>query len=276
MSEDEHFRFVQALAKDLNGQDIKLPSFPDVVIRIRTALDDPDTTGQDLAKVLSNDAVLASRILIFANSTYHNPAGVKIESLDAAVGRIGFEKVRTAAISYAVEQLYASEALAPLKSELRKTWSEGLRLAALSEVIARHCTKLDADSAFIAGLLNRIGVLYIFTKYGEYPSLLQDPESRQSLIDEWAGPIGESIVANWNFSAEIQGTLNPDEVETTRRRTEANLADVVTAAKLSLNGEEFEIQDTDEAKRLQLTDEKMPKILESYQQKLDSLAAAVR
>ena len=276
MSEDEHFRFVQALAKDLNGQDIKLPSFPDVVIRIRTALDDPDTTGQDLAKVLSNDAVLASRILIFANSTYHNPAGVKIESLDAAVGRIGFEKVRTAAISYAVEQLYASEDLAPLKSELRKTWSEGLRLAALSEVIARHCTKLDADSAFIAGLLNRIGVLYIFTKYGEYPSLLQDPESRQSLIDEWAGPIGESIVANWNFSAEIQGTLNPDEVETTRRRTEANLADVVTAAKLSLNGEEFEIQDTDEAKRLQLTDEKMPKILESYQQKLDSLAAAVR
>ena len=276
MSQDEHFKFVQTLARDLNSKDIKLPSFPDVVMRIRAALDDPDTTGEDLAKVLSNDAVLASRILIFANSTYHNPAGIKIEGLDAAVGRVGFEKVRTAAISYAVEQLYASDDLAPLKNELRKTWSEGLRLAALAEVIARHCTKLDGDSAFVAGLLNRIGVLYIFTKYGEYPSLLQDPEARQELIDEWAAPIGESIVANWDFSEEIQHTLNPDEVETTRRRTEANLSDIVVTAKLSLIGDEIELQETEEAKRLELTADKMPKILESYKEKLDSLAAAVR
>jgi HD-like signal output (HDOD) protein len=276
MSQDEHFKFVKALAKDLNSKDIKLPSFPDVVMRIRAALDDPDTTGQDLAQVLGNDAVLASRILILANSTYHNPAGIKIAGLDAAVGRVGFEKVRTAAIAYAVEQLYASEDLAPLKDELRKTWADGLRLAALSEVIARHCTGLDADSAFIAGLLNRIGVLYIFTKYGEYPGLLQDPMARQSLIEEWAAPIGESIVANWDFSEEIQATLNPDEVETTRRRTEANLADIVTAAKHSLEGEEVELRDSAEAKRLELTADKMPKILESYKHKLTSLASAVR
>lgn len=276
MSQEEHFKFVQSLAKDLNGKEIKLPSFPDVVMRIRTALDDPDTTGEDLAQILSNDVVLASRILILANSTYHNPAGIKIEGLGAAVGRIGFEKVRTAAIAYAVEQLYASDELAGLKDELRATWVAGLRLAALSEVIARHCTKIDSDSAFIAGLLNRIGVLYIFTKYTEYPALLQDADSRQNLIDEWAAPIGESIVANWEFSEEIQATLNPDEVETTHRRSEANLADIVTTAKLSLENEGTDWQDTAEKKRLQLTAEKMPKILESYKEKLDSLAAAVR
>lgn len=276
MSQEEHFKFVQSLAKDLNGKDIKLPSFPDVVMRIRTALDDPDTTGEDLAQILGNDVVLASRILILANSTYHNPAGIKIEGLGAAVGRIGFEKVRTAAIAYAVEQLYASEDLGSLKDELRATWVAGLRLAALSEVIARHCTKLDGESAFIAGLLNRIGALYIYTKHSEYPVLLQDANSRQNLIDEWAAPIGESIVANWDFSKEIQATLNPDEVETTRRRTEANLADIITTAKLSLENDNAEWQDTAEAKRLQLTADQMPNIMESYQQKLESLASAVR
>lgn len=276
MSQNEYFELVQALAGDLNSNDIKLPSFPDVVVRIRTALDDPDTTGVDIANILSVDAVLASRVLILANSTYYNPAGMKIEGLEAAVGRIGFEKVRTAAIAYAVEQLHASEGLEPLKDELRATWSAGMRLAAMSEVIARKCTKLDADSAFIAGLLHRIGVLYLFTKYNDYPSLLQDAETRNSLIEEWAAPVGESIVANWNFSEDIQATLNPDEVESTRRRTIANLADVVTTAKLSLSGEEGAWQGTDEAKRLELTDEKMPAIMESYQQKLDSLASAVR
>ena len=65
-------------------------------------------------------------------------------------------------------------------------------------------------------------------------------------------------------------------VETTHRRAEANLADVVTTAKLSFNGEDVQLQDTAAARRLQLTDEKMPQILESYQQKLVSLASAVR
>ena len=174
MSQKEYFELVQSLAVDLNRNDIKLPSFPDVVVRVRTALDDSDTTSTDLANILGVDAVLASRILILANSTYHNPGGIKIEGLEAAVGRIGFEKVRTAAIAYAVEQLHASEGLEPLKDELRTTWSAGMRLAAMSEVIAKHCTKLDGDSAFIAGLLHRIGVLYLFTKYHDYPALLQD------------------------------------------------------------------------------------------------------
>lgn len=276
MSQTEYFELVQSLAVDLNKDDIKLPSFPDVVVRVRTALDDSDTTSTDLADILSVDAVLASRVLILANSTYHNPGGIKIEGLEAAVGRIGFEKVRTAAIAYAVEQLHASEGLEPLKDELRATWSAGMRLAAMSEVIARHCTKLDGDSAFIAGLLHRIGVLYLFTKYHDYPALIQDEESRSNLIDEWAAPIGQSIVGNWNFSAEIQATLNPDEVETTRRRVEPNLADIVTTAKHSLNGGDEDWHGTEEAKRLDLTDEKLPAIMESYQEKLDSLASAVR
>ena len=276
MSQSEYFELVQSLAADLNKKDIKLPSFPDVVVRVRTALDDPDTTSTDLASILGVDAVLASRVLILANSTYHNPGGIKIEGLEAAVGRIGFEKVRTAAIAYAVEQLHASEGLEPLKDELRATWSAGMRLAAMSEVIARHCTKLDGDSAFIAGLLHRIGVLYLYTKYHDYPALLQDQEARSNLIDEWAAPIGQSIVGNWNFSEEIQATLNPDEVETTRRRVEPNLADIVTTAKHSLNGGEEDWHDTEEAKRLGLTDEKLPKIMESYKEKLDSLASAVR
>jgi len=276
MSQSEYFELVQSLAADLNKKDIELPSFPDVVLRIRKALDNSDTTSTDLANILSVDAVLASRVLILANSTYHNPGGIKIDGLEAAVGRIGFEKVRTAAIAYAVEQLHASEGLEPLKNELRTTWSAGMRLAAMSEVIAKHCTKLDGDSAFLAGLLNRIGVLYLYTKYHDYPTLLQNEESRNNLIDEWAAPIGESIVSNWHFSDEIKATLNPDEVETTHRRVKPNLADIVTIAKWSLNGGKVDWHNTHEAKRLELTDEKLPAIMESYKEKLASLASAVR
>lgn len=276
MSQDAYFRFAKSLARDLNRDEIALPSFPDVVIRIRTALDNPDTTSGDLATIISVDAALTLRILVLANSTYYNPAGIKIEGVDAAVGRIGFEKVRSTAIAYAVEQLHSSKELEPLKKELRENWSLGLRVAALSEAIARHCTRIDADSAFIAGLLHRIGVLYIFTKYPEYPELLADPETRQSLIDEWAAPIGESIVSNWDFSKEIRETLNPAQTSAEERTIDANLVDVVTTARDSMNGAEIHFPESDAVRRLKLTDEVAPEILETYQNKLDSLASSVR
>lgn len=272
MSQDQHFQFVQALARDLNRKDIKLPSFPDVVIRIRRALDDPDCSGEDLAGILSVEPVLASRILILANSSYHNPSGVRIESLNSAVGRVGFEKVRTASITHAVEQLYASDQLATLKVELQQTWAAGLRIAALSEVLARQCTKLDSDAAFIAGLLHRIGSLYIFTKYEDFPELMRDRDMRERLIDEWEAPIGESIVANWGFSPEVQETLNPNDTE---RRVEPNLADVVVTARNSLDGDKIVFCQSDEARRLALNEDKMDVIEVAYKQKLESLSSAV-
>jgi HD-like signal output (HDOD) protein len=276
MASDEYFRFVKSLAMDLNSNDLKLTSFPDVVMRIRSALNDPDTTSEKLAEILSVDAVLASRMLVLANSTFYSPAGIKIQSLAAAVGRIGFEKVRTSAISYAVEILHASKDLVALKDELRQSWSAGLRLAAMSEAIAHHCSELDCDSAFIAGLLHRIGVLYIYTKYDEYPTLLQDDDARRNLVNEWAAPIGESIVSNWGFSDEIKGTMNPNEDGSRTFCDDANLADVVIAAKTSLAGDGARVCEMIQGKRLGMLEEKMPEIMESYQSKLGTLAAAVR
>ncbi len=276
MSQEVYFSFVKGLAEDLNSENIKLASFPEVVIRIRAALDDPETTSMDIEHVLQMEPVLASRMLVLANSAFHNAAGIKVESLHAAVSRVGFEPVRTAAISYAVEQLYASKNLGPLKNELHKVWSSGLNLAALADSIARECTTLDPDSAFIAGLLNQIGILYLFSKYQQYPTLLEDTESRQNLIDEWAAPVGESIVANWGFSEAIQHSVNPADKEERRGRREPNLTDIVVTAKRSLDPEQTDWPDSDEAKRLQLTPEKMTSVIEQYKSRLESITSSLR
>lgn len=276
MSQDEYFQFVQSLALELNRKEIQLTSFPDVVIRVRKALDDEDVTPAKLGQVLGVDPVLASRILVLANSSHYNRGSLKVDSLDTAVGRIGFETVRKTAITYAVQQLHAAKGLKALKKELSQVWSASLRLAAMSEVVAAANRDLDGDSAFIAGLVNQIGVLYIFSKYDDYPSLLQDPEARQKLVEEWTAPISDSIVSNWQFSKAIQASINPDDDETARRGTKANLADVVQVAKAALNGAEDDVHETPAAKRLELTSAQMPDIMSAYKEKLDTLASAVR
>ena len=230
----------------------------------------------DIENILSTDPVLASRILVLANSAYHNAAGIKVESLHAAVSRVGFEPVRTSVTTYALEQLHASKDLKPFKSELRQTWSAGLNLAALSESIARECTKLDPDSAFIAGLLNRIGVLYIFSKHKAFPTLIDDPEVRKGLIDEWVAPIGESVVANWGFSEAIQHSVNPGHKEERRGLGEPDLTDVIVTAKRSLDAEQQDWPDSIEARRLELTSEKMSSVIEKYEERMESISQSIR
>ena len=60
MASQEQFKFVQALARDLESGDIKVPSLPAVVVKIRNLLDDDDSNFDKVSKVVSVDSALVS------------------------------------------------------------------------------------------------------------------------------------------------------------------------------------------------------------------------
>ena len=177
MSSDEQAKFLQQLATDLNSKNIQLPSFPDVVINIRTALEDPGCTSERLADVVRTDAVLVARLLMSANSSFHNRAGIEIVDLNLAISRLGFEVVRNTAIALAVEQIFAASEHKELKAALKDVWNNSLAMASMSFVIARNSERVNPDNAFLCGLLNEIGKLYILTKARDFPGLLGDETS---------------------------------------------------------------------------------------------------
>lgn len=274
MSSEEKFAFVQRLAIDLNRGEVALPSFPDIVMRVRKALDDPDCDSDNLAAIVGTDAVLASRILMYANSSYYNAAGVKIASLVAAIGRIGFERLRTTAITYAIEQLHNSKELDAMRSELQSTWKESLRTAAMAQALAERNKDLDAEAAFVAGLLSRVGSLYVFTKHGDFPNLIGDAQSRADLIADWEGPIGESIVSKWEFPEEIVATFNADS-DAQEHRCAAILRDAIVCAKRSLGEKTVLLENSKELTRLQIEEDQFDSVIENYKVKLDTLTSAL-
>ena len=105
MKQEDQFRFVSLLALELDNGDISLPSLPDVVMKIRKLLSSEDCDFGRVSQAVSVDPVLVSRLFVFANSAFYNRANVKIETLDGAIGRLGFEVVRSAAMSLAMKQL---------------------------------------------------------------------------------------------------------------------------------------------------------------------------
>lgn len=237
MSAEEQTRFLQELADDLNSRDIALPSFPDVVIHIRNVLEDPTCNSERLADVVRTDAVLVARLLMSANSSFHNRAGIEIVDLNLSISRLGFEVVRNTAIALAVEQIFAASEHEDLKSDIKEIWHNSLSLASMSFVVASRSCNLNPDNAFLCGLFHDVGKLYLLTKACRFPKLMGDEESLCTVLDQWNASVGKSIIETWGFSPEIAASVEASEDMSNSQNAAASLVDVVLVAKLILSGD---------------------------------------
>jgi HD-like signal output (HDOD) protein len=239
MSTNEQAKFLQELADALNSKNIALPSFPDVVIRIRTALEDPTCSAEHLAEVIKTDPILVTRVLISANSAFHNRAGIEIVDLGLAISRLGFETVRNTAITLAVDQIFKGGQHDDLKGRLKQLWNNSMSLSSMCYALAQRCGTVNSDNAFLCGLLHEIGKLYILTKARDYPELLGDEDSLNTVIADWCPSVGRSIVQAWGFPEYIAETMDGDGASDSQVNGRASLIDVVTGAGMLIaNAEE--------------------------------------
>jgi len=238
MPADEQAQFLQQLAVDLNSKNIVLPSFPDVVIKIRTALEDPTCSSGRLAEVAKLDPILVSRLLMAANSAFHNRAGIEIVDLNLAISRLGFEVVRNTAVTLAIEQIFNASQHEALRERLQALWARSMSLSSMCYVIANSVASLNADHAFLAGLLHDVGKLYILTQAKDYPGFLGNEDSLNAVLHDWHQSVGCSIIGSWGFAGEIVQSVDINENLDTESSRAAALVDVVYAAIALLDAPE--------------------------------------
>ena len=97
-------QFLVHLAGELSRGPVDLPCFPNIVIKIREALNDPRTTLEETVKLVGAEPRLAGRLIQTANSAAFNQSGVKVTELRTAITRLGQQLVQSAAMSFAVQQ----------------------------------------------------------------------------------------------------------------------------------------------------------------------------
>ena len=83
------YEFLQTLAAEVSKGNVNLPCFPDVVIRIRQALEDPETRVSQAVRIVGAEPRLAARLLQTANSVVFNPSGKQVTELRTAITRLG-------------------------------------------------------------------------------------------------------------------------------------------------------------------------------------------
>jgi len=188
----------ESIIDDLENDRLPLPTLPEVAIRVRETADDDNASITDVAKIIETDAALSARIVQVGNSALYrgiNPA----ETVQAAAMRMGLDTVRTLATSLVMKQLF--QATHPVVDHyLRKAWKQSTDVAALSAMIAKSSTTLEADSALLAGLTHSIGLSPILVKAEGDSELLNNAQTLEKLIYEIYPVVGSRILENWGFS----------------------------------------------------------------------------
>ena len=272
---DEHaMQFVTQLARELSSRTVKLPSLPDVVLRIRKLLEEENCDFDMVAQAVGADAMLVSRLLIVANSAAYNVSGQNVESLDAAIGRLGFDLIRNTAIALAMKQMYLGDEHKHIEKLMRGLWRRSMQLSALSYSIADTHDDLDAETGYLCGLLHEVGKVYILTKSKDFPEFLGDLPSLEMVLDEWQAKIGQNILESWGFSAEICESADPSAHLSGLTHMAPTFADVTFVAERMLAAESdgapnFETMPS--SVKLGITDDVAADILVHYRHKLTSL-----
>lgn len=275
MEQNDHFRFVSLLALELENGDIRLPSLPDVVLKIRKMLESDNCDFERISQAVSVDPVLVSRLFVFANSAYYNRANIKAETLDAAIGRLGFEVVRNTAMSLAMKQLYNSDKNSDAAKYQRAVWARGMKLSCMAYAISKKRSELNHETAYLCGLMHEVGKLYILTKAEEFPEFLGDRASLEAVLEEWNPQISKSIIESWGFPDEIAESTDPATYIVHDKEAAPDLVDVIVVARLLLDGKEEKLQtvfdEDDSCIKLGMSDDVAADVMLAYRDKLKSM-----
>ena len=176
----------------------KIPSPPEILLRLMRTVDDEQATVADLACIVGQDPGLASRILSVANS----PAlrrGKELKTLETCLVALGTRLVRSLATCLSIQRLFDKDSKLS-SSEIADFWSHSLLVGEIARSIAEQSDFPNPENAYLSGLLHDIGELILLQAIGgPYRRFLANAAANPMLLAEEAQLFGttHTDVGGW-------------------------------------------------------------------------------
>ncbi|HEY6482505.1 MAG TPA: HDOD domain-containing protein [Steroidobacteraceae bacterium] len=231
-SDPRAFAFVQELAAELSRGKVELASFPEIALRVRKVLSDENVSQDTVVRIVGSEPALAARLMQIGNSAALNVSGKPVTELRMAIARMGFNMVRSAAIAFAMSQLKKIDSLKGLEKPLNELWKRSAAVAAMSFAVARRFSRVNPDTALLAGLLHGIGQLYILTRSSQHRGLFDNQSAYNAIVRDWHSAIAKALLENWEMTSEIVDAVSNFEDLERVHNGPVDLTDVLTIGNL--------------------------------------------
>ena len=154
----------------------------------------------------------------------------KIDSIDAAVTRMGGNMVKNVVNGLIVKQMFQPTTEVS-DNKFRLFWSHSTQVAAISHALA-PMVKLKPDQALLAGLIHDIGALPIIKRAEDMPELLENEALLDNIIAHTHTKIGKAMLQKWEFPAELVAVAAEHEDLQRNHSGPADYVDVIMVANL--------------------------------------------
>ncbi|MCD6166955.1 HD family phosphohydrolase [candidate division KSB1 bacterium] len=136
-----------------------LPTLPEVVEKVLALVDDPETSTANLAKIISNDQALMSKVLKVVNSAYYGLPR-KISTLTQATVILGFNTIKNLVLTASVFSTFGSDGVQKRFSRA-DFWAHSLGCATGCKILSKRIRFGLPEEAFVAGLIHDMGKVVI-------------------------------------------------------------------------------------------------------------------
>lgn len=197
---------LEEITKDI----VDIPALPQVTNDIMRLTEDPDSTVQDIERIVMKDQSLTARILRLANSAYYGYPR-RISTISEASVLLGFQAIRSITLTASVNGLLMKE-VKGYGLEENELWKQSLSTAIVSRHIAKKVKYAKVDKVYVAGLLRDIGKVimsyYLTEHFTKVMELIQNEgidflEAEEEILGFNHGQVGAEVAKKWNLPDEL-------------------------------------------------------------------------
>lgn len=195
----------RATAAELVEQIRELPPLPSIVFSMNEALMSPHTSAREVARVLSSDPAVVSRLLALANSAYYG-LGQRVTTVTHAVMVLGFNTVRNVVLAATIFRSLG--AVSPRGAfDQHRFWKHSIACGTLSRILARRRGESHAEEMFILGLLHDVGKLVIAAWLSEDAARIRARvdegarlhEAESEVLETTHADVGAALLERWRL-----------------------------------------------------------------------------
>lgn len=165
--------------RKLIGQN-SIPDLPPVYRQIEDAVENPESSFEDIARIVEAHPDLAFRLLHFANSAFYNYP-VSVSTVPDALSVIGLQQFKNIALAVSLPTLFERRDTAPLSSI--PFWRHSIAVGLCARIMALELRENNTERFLLAGLFHKIGrLLALATDPKVYGLVLDRAEKEDAFV----------------------------------------------------------------------------------------------
>ncbi len=191
-------------------QIVNIPTLPQVLAKVIPMLSDPKVSAREIARVISQDQSLVSRVLRIVNSAFYGFPR-QITTIDHALVILGFNRLKAAIFTASVLEIFRDGKNA-IGFDVQGFWEHSIGVGVVAKSLAKYLRLPNVEEHFIFGLLHDVGKL-ILDYYGKeyYKKVIKlraDKDIPLIKAEEEElgfnhGVVGALVLDRWNLPPDV-------------------------------------------------------------------------